>query len=218
MERWELLSRFTNIIPIMLLVSTFGYIFRFIKLDLFKKLIGCYLVFCLLIDVISRSLLLFFDANIMLIPVFAAGEYLIFTYIYFRFVFKSSRIIYAIAPVIVILIISDYWMNNFIKINLEIFQSYSRAIGVLSIIVYTLIYYIRLIRSDIAINKVFMRFNAITLAYFTVMLVAWLPTNFIYNSILDARFYIWTLIILSNVLYYIYLIYVLWGTRKTQLQ
>ncbi|WP_264789307.1 hypothetical protein [Aureispira anguillae] len=100
--------------------------------------------------------------------------------------------------------------------NAETFYAFSKVIADLTIIILCLIYYWKVLKEEMPIDKELLLLNSGFISYFSINCFIFLSINFLINESLDLVTPFWTLNALSALFLYLFLTYMIWQHGKIQ--
>lgn len=201
--------------PITLLLGVSLGLYYFKYLEPAYRVLLIYFGIALLADVVSRLLSLLYNDNLILIPIFALVEMVIFSWLYYRYLLPGSRALVAI----VVLVASCFILTDIFYAIGEApvsFQSYGMVIDHLAITLLAFLYFKNVLTSDAAGERPYMSFNAAVFLFFSVTMLFYLPVNFLVNVDSEVKFYFWALNFVFTVIFYTYLTYLIWKNGRTR--
>jgi hypothetical protein len=208
----EFMRIFTFLAPIATLMGIFMGIRNYSKLNPPDVLLIVYLIFVLVIDIIVRYMVLVlkFENNLFLIPVYALGEFLIIAVLYLIFLLRiKNHIVVIILSGVSALILFDLFYLSRLTDTAN-FQSIAKIIANLSIIVICIFYSWKGILNTGIRSLEFVGINPYIIGYFSINLIIFLSINFLINEALGIVTYFWILNLVVNVLFYIKITHFLW--------
>ncbi|MCH2225746.1 MAG: hypothetical protein MK066_13330 [Crocinitomicaceae bacterium] len=211
------LEAITYISPLLLIVGIFIGCIRFTSIDGVHKMVLLYFLFSLSIDLSSRVLGAYNDYNLILIPLLGFLELLVFSILYWKYLFKERSMMFFGGIVIGLsFIVWEIWSIR--SIHTTQFQSYSKAVSSLVIIVLSVKYILQELKKEEELDKNRLKLNNIILLFFSINLVIFLPLNFLINEQSILKFYFWMANLALTLLFYALLIHSVWKNGKTAQQ
>lgn len=211
----ELLEKLLLLPPIVLFIGLLVGTFVYKKISIHYKLILLYLVLCLVTDVLNRYFGNIFKSNLILFPVFSFIELSIFSVLYYLFIINSSsKLLKFFIAIVLIYIVVE--ICNVDMYNTKSFQSYGKVFDNLTIILLSLLYIWKVIKTTgKTFDKHISVLNSGVLMYFSINLLIFLPLNFLVNSQSHVIYYFWMVNLIVTILFYLFLIYMIWLNGKT---
>ncbi len=207
-------------LEILLSITTFASLIGIIvggrffkKLDKCSKYVFFYLIAAFITDLISRILHITFFNTLILVPVFAFVELLIFSILYNQLAFKNNRFFKPIIGFLLILIFIDIITCDASKF--ERFQSYGRVLDGFSIIFFSLYFYWKMLNNGTYENNRILKLNAGVFLFFLLNSFWFLIANFLVNTPYNVIFTIWLINMITTPLFYTFLTFHLWQNGKT---
>jgi hypothetical protein len=218
MDQNQFLTLISLLTPITLLFGILVGSYNFKHLDVSVRFLFFYLVLCLVVDLLYRYFGYYshLKYNLFIIPIFAFFELAIFSGLYYRHILKSRSniLVLFIAVALLCIFIELLFINRLL--HQKSFQSYGKVIGDAAILFYCLMYYWKLFNGSIPIVTEHRNLNVAVLVYFSINLILFLPINFLVNASISIVFLFWVLNLLSLILFYLVLIYLIWRNGKTR--
>jgi hypothetical protein len=190
--------------PLVLLIGILVGLTYFRRLSQGNRIIFYYLVICLLMDLLCRYFLhvSHLKTNLFLLPIFAFLELLVFSVLYYKYIFRSkSKLLWLFIVVMHLIVLVDVATLSRLFHKESIF-SYGKVIADISILFFCMMYYWKLSKGQISIVSKYMRLNAAILIYYSINLIIFLSHNF------------WAVNLVSAVSFYLYLTYLIWQNGK----
>lgn len=212
---WYYLSLLT---PITLLLGIIIGICKFKYMCVSFRFVFYYLGMCLVVDLLYRYFGYYsdFKYNLFIIPVFGLFELIIFSKLYYSYILRSRSNILVVFIVLALLgVFSELLFVNRL-LHQKNFQSFGKVIADAAIIFYCLMFYWKLFNGTIPIVKEHRNLNVAVLVYFSINLILFLPINFLVNESMSVVFLFWVLNLVSVILFYLVLIYLIWQNGKTR--
>lgn len=188
----------------------------FLRLSPRYKLITSYIFLGIGIDLLTEYFIDLFAYNLFLLPAFSFFELLIFTVLYLRFFLgKSSPSIFVFALSLFGLIFLDivYLCDLYNAAN---FYALSKVVSDVGIVSFCLIYFWKVLKGLVPINKDMLLLNALFLFYFSVNFLIFGSINFLINESLQLVNPFWTLNLLSAIILYSIMTYMIWQHGSNQ--
>lgn len=184
------------------------------SLNVVHKGITWYLFAMILVDIASR-ILGPTGNNIIVLLTFSLLEMTLFTYFYFRYLFKAKHRLILVLYVAAFLYIM-YEIVSFNRAEMKGFQSYAKVVDDFMIIILALSFFHEKINVFKESKWDNFRLNAIIIVFFSINLVFFLPFSFIINRTSGYQFYFWCGISFTILLFYSYLTHSIWKNGRTQ--
>jgi len=203
----------TYLSPLVLLIGIIIGFLSYKKLSIVSKGLVWYFVMLLAVDILSRILYLF-NNNLIVLLIYSLLEMLMFSYFYFKYLYKSRQRLLLIA----IALATAYIIWELLAFNLDFkqFQSYSKVVDNFIIISLALAYFHEKINRFRESKWDNFQLNTVILIFFSVNLILFLPINFLINESLGIKVYFWQGILITTVLFYLYLTWSIWKNGRTQ--
>lgn len=214
----QLLSLFTMIIPLVLVIGIVAgvYYYRFLLLK-YRYLLA-YLGICLLIDILSRLVGKWLENNLVLLIVFSLLE-LLFFYLFFRVCYFRRKVLKHTVLVVAagLYMITEIFLLN--KIAVTAFQSYAKTLSSFLILVMVIDYLFDALRRRGNVAESVSE-QAAFIIYFSINLIFFLPINFLINVSSEMKFYFWCVNLVVTILFYLFLVREIWknGLKQKQLR
>jgi hypothetical protein len=184
------------------------------RLDNIHKSIVWYLLVMLGIDVAHRVLGQKGN-NLELLSFYCLTEILLFLYFYYKFLFMSRHSIILVLGVLAIGYI--IWeLFTYKEIEAKSFQSYAKVADNFIIIILVLGYFYENIERYKESKWDNFTLNIVILIFFSVTLIFFLPFNFIISGSSGLQFYFWLGILITTVMFYIYLTFSIWQNARSR--
>lgn len=214
----HVLSIFTTIIPLLLVVGIAVGIYYYYFLPLKYRYLLAYFGICLFIDVLSRVAGKLFENNLVLLIVFSLLE-LLFFYVFFRVCYFRRSVL---KHTILVIAGGLYMMTEIFllsKVAASAFQSYAKTLSSFLILVMVIDYLFDVLRRKGNVAESIPELAAFII-YFSVNLIFFLPINFLINVSSELKFYFWCINLVVTVLFYLFLVREIWknGSMQKQLQ
>lgn len=201
--------------PIVLVVGILiGFIIRH-KLSRLSKYVLLYFVMALAADGISRILATQFGNNLIMIPLYGLLEILYFLILYY-FILKIVKSNLWLALLLMTLSFTIYETINSLNVEPANFNSYSRVMAAICIVLSAIAYYIKNIKLNIKNITGELRLNTFIFIFYSLNLLFFLPLNFLINLDSEVKYYFWIANLLITILFYISLIYWIWKHGRIQ--
>lgn len=218
MKQGQLWSLISAISPVVLLTGVIAGITYFKQLKASYRLVVIYLAICLVTDLLYRFLGYYshLKYNLFLIPIFGFLELVVFSILYYRYIFlnKNKSLLLLMAAMLLLILSEIVFVSELF--HRETFHSYGKVIADASIVYFCLLYYWKVFKGQIPVNSEYNLLNAVVFAYYSVNLFIFLPVNFLVNAKLTFVIFFWAVNLISMVLFYLLLIYLIWQNGKTR--
>ena len=200
--------------PIVLFIGSVTGLYYFKSLNVIHKGIFWYLLGLLLVDLTSRVVGATGN-NFIVLLVYSLLEMTLFTWFYFRFFFKAKhRLVMGLSCVAFFYILWE--IMTFERTDMKGFQSYAKVIDNFIVIILVFSFFHEKINIFKDSKWENFRLNVVILLFFSVNLVFFLPLNFLVNESAGMKFYFWLGIVITTVLFYLYLTLSIWKNGRTQ--
>ena len=218
MDQGQLWNLIAAISPVVLLMGVIVGILYFKQLNAYYRLVVVYLAICLVIDLFCRfwGYYSHLKYNLFMIPIFGFLELSVFSVLYYKYILLNKSkplLIFIIAMLLLIL----YEIVSTLKLShKEAFHSSGKVIADASIVFFCLLYYWKIFKGQISIHSEYNLLNAVIFGYYSINLFIFLPVNFLVNAKLNFVIFFWAVNLISMVLFYLILIYLIWQNGKTR--
>lgn len=214
----SLFFKLTFISPILLIVGIFFCLYYRKHLSGCFRLFWAYFTIGLITEILSRYFGFYSNLkyNLFLIPFYGLSELIIFTSIYYKYLFKrkNKKLLYFTYVLITLIILElTRFRHMFQAYN---FQSYSKVIADIGIVCFGLIYYWDVIKGKVRFSSEINILNAANLSFFSMNLLLFLFINFLVNENYKLVMIFWTFNLIIISLYYTTLILLIWQNGKTR--
>jgi len=213
MSFYEILKLSTLISPLILFIGVGIGIYFYKRLDVIHKSIIYFLFIMLSIDMTGRAIESYGN-NLIVLLVYSLIEMLLFTFFYYKFLFKAQhRLIIILSAFALFYII---WEIIILKeIEAKQFQSYAKVADNFVIITLALAYFHEKINIYKESKWDNFQLNAVILVFFSINMIFFLPINFLINESSGLKFYFWLGNLIITVLFYAYLTHSIWKNGRT---
>lgn len=209
----ELVVYIAYLIPITLSILIV-YSILVAKKSVLKYTIIGYLVTCLVFDLLGTLLGKLYANNLILIPFFGLIELTWFSATYY-YLTQKKFCLYLAIPTFILFI---YEMFTVDFNNVQNFQTYTRFVSTLSLIILALFYCYLLLKTNWKnYNFYLFLFNATLLVYASFSCLYYLPINLLINWSSEFKFWFWLLNITITLIFYILNTKVLCNLGKTKI-
>lgn len=214
-QLWGLIS---FISPFTLLIGVFIGLFFYKYLNKISRLLLLFLGMNLAVELLFRYFGYYSSLryNLFLIPIFALFEIAFYSVLYYKHILRSKSnilITFSIVSFLLALVSLCFYKTLFQQ---KTFHSFGKVVADLTVIVFCITYYWRLLTGKIKQVKEVSQLNATFLIYYSVNLILFLPINFLVNASINIVFLFWVINLVSLVLFYLVLTYMIWRNGKTQ--
>jgi len=210
----EILNILTLLSPATLIAGVIIGLINYRERNVVGRAITIYMLLMLLVDLASRIFEYYYKNNLIILVVYSLLELLLFTYFFYKYFFKARhRIVFVICVLSALYILWELF--TFKRMAAKDFQSYAKVADNFTVITLVLAFYYERINRFRESKWDYFQLNAIILIFFSVTLIFFLPFNFIIN-ISGLQFYFWLGILLTTVLFYLYLTWYLWKNGRTR--
>jgi len=212
-QLWNIVS---FVSPIVLLIGIIVGLLYFSQLNTTYRLITAYLSICLVMDILCRYLGAYshLKYNLFMIPIFGFLELFIFSFLYYSKILRSNSkplLLFIATMHLLILIEIVFALKSFHK---ESFQSYGKVIADAAILYFCLLYYWKVVKGQIPLDSEYNILTALIFIYYSVNLFIFLAVNFLVNEKISVVIFFWAVNLISLVLFYLALIYLIWQNGK----
>jgi len=195
--------------PVILFIGMIlGFVY-YRRLDALHRWLHFFLIMALLVDIASRILGEVYHNNLILIPIYGLLELLIFTYIYFTFLLRVKYKLWIISIAIVVLF-NLYEIFQSLHVDPKDFNSHSRVVDYLVIVIMSIVFYIHQIATANAKSSSIFFLNTVILLFYSLNLILYLPLNFLINEASDIKFHFWTVSLVLTLIFYISIVRTIW--------
>ncbi|WP_420572293.1 hypothetical protein [Kordia sp.] len=198
-----------------LIFSTSVVVYKYHGLDNITKLLGYYLIGSLIISLVAYFLGKFLGNNLFLFFVLTLLELFVFMKLYYSLI-KKKRLVISLAIFGTVLTLAD---SIYIKAyDVKLFQPYSKILATLLIVVLALIYFFELIKDEEKLYKDethYLSLNSMTLCFFAIQFLAFLPLNFLVNADRKMADYVFVSNAIVLIIFYGYLTHFIWKHGKS---
>lgn len=212
---WGLVS---SLSPITLIVGIIIGLFYFRYICKGYRLLVVYLAVDLIMDLLFRYFGFYspLKYNLFLFPILGFFELVVLSVLYYKYIFKSvSKSLLVFVGIMLLLITGEIFSTNKLFL-IKNFNSFGKIIADISIIWFCLLYYWQVFKGKIPVKSQYGPLNAVILIYFSINLILSLPLNFLVNEKLNVVILFWIVNLISILLFYFFLIYLIWQDGKTR--
>lgn len=204
--------------PVILVVAIMSGLFIYKKLDSFHKALLLYLCLMLCTDAAARLLGYYLGNNHIMLSIYSLAEVVFFIVLYKKYLLKlPHKITTALGGACFAFIFIEFLyyfvLNDF---NAKQYQPYSKVACNFIIILLSLNLLSEKLGSSKQIKWNYYAFAMVTLFVFTINTLIFLPFNFLVHETSGIKFYFWSVNIIINGLFYIYLTGMLWKNGRTR--
>lgn len=218
MTFYDVVDFCTYFSPIILSVGLGMGIYYFKRLNFLLKVITFYMGSMLFLDVLAYIFGEAYGNNLVFIPIFGFLELFIFSLFYYSLGIKETIIKKGllITTVIGMFLFTLWEILKVYNAPVEEFQSYSKVISTLFIVLLSIGFFIENIvkRKDISASIFFI--NSGILLYYSLTLIIFLPIDFLIHDNTGLKFYFWFANLIFTYVFYIFLILSIWKNGKIQ--
>lgn len=214
-ELWYIVS-FAS--PIVLLMGIIVGLLNFSRLVAIYRIVVVYLAICFVTDLLTRYLGAYshMKYNLFMIPIFGFLELVVFSTLYYKHILRiKSKYLLLFIVTMLLLILSEIAFAPRL-FNRETFHSYGKVIADVSVLFFCLLYYVQVFKGHIPVNSESSVLNSVVFVYYSVNLLIFLAVNFLVNAKLTYVVFFWVVNLISMVLFYLILIYLIWRNGKTR--
>ena len=214
-ELWYIVS-FAS--PIVLLMGIIVGLLNFIRLGAIYRIVVVYLAICFVTDLLTRYLGAYshMKYNLFMIPIFGFLELVVFSILYYKHILRiKSNYLLLFIVAMLLLILSEIAFAPRL-FHRETFHSYGKVIADVSVLFFCLLYYVQVFKGHIPVNSGCSVLNSVVFVYYSVNLLIFLAVNFLVNAKLTYVVFFWVVNLISMVLFYLILIYLIWRNGKTR--
>lgn len=217
MDVYDIINFSTYLSPIFLIggIGVGKYYFK--NLDIPHKVILFYLLSMLFVDLSARFCGEFYGSNLLFIPILGLTELIAFSFFFCYLGLKENKLkLWCL--VIFDVLASVFMISEMIQIEragVNGFQSYSKIISTLLIVLLSVNLFMDKILSVKNISSGLFYLNSVILMYFSLILIIFIPIDFLINDTTGAKFYIWFANLLLTLLFYLFLIQSIWKNGKS---
>ncbi len=199
---------------VVLLFSCFIGAYRYHQVSPLLRWGIVYLFSMLLMDLAFRyfGLVASDKYNLFLFPLLALFEFITWSVIFYRFLFKKSKVLLVIVAVGSGLLLLDGLFLSKLFV-LEQYQTYSRAVSNLTIIIFSLLYYYKSLKAELP-NISHLRLNSGIFIYSAINLLVFSSLNFLVNESINLVVAFWVLNVVASSIFYLFLTYQIWQHGK----
>lgn len=218
MDFYDLVNFCTYFSPIVVLVGVGVGIYYFKKLDILRKIVTFYLLAMFSVDILSRIIGRIYENNLFFIPIWGFLELFIFSLVYYFLGIKetSGKKISLIITIFSAFLFTLWEINKVCNAPIEEFQSYSKVISTLLIVLLSIGFFLENILKKKNISSDIFLLNSGILIYYSLTLIIFLPIDFLIQDNTGLKFYFWFANLIFMLVFYIFLILSIWKNGKTQ--
>ena len=194
----------TLAVPLELGIGIFFLLVRKQRDEGYSRWLITYLIISLVTDLLSRWIGRYYANNLLLVPIYALLEMLIFTGLYFRYIFVGKHPLLRLLTVLTAAytMIEIFGLASRPAID---FQSYARSVCSFLLTVFSTTYLVDQMKMKNTIWPM-IRFNCSVLIYFAFNFFIYLPINFFINAPTQTKYYLWIVNLLIVCLFYLSII------------
>ncbi|MGB3106277.1 MAG: hypothetical protein WBB75_14570 [Sphingobacterium siyangense] len=173
-----------------------------------------YLIISLITDLSARWIGKYYANNLLLVPIYAFFEMLIFTGLYFRYIFTFRHPLLLILTAVTALYITTEIFMLASSSTME-FQSYARTLSAFLLTIFSTTYLIEQMKTKNS-AELMMRLNCSILFYFAFSFFIYLPINFFINAATQTKYFLWIVNLFIVCLFYLSIIATIWQSGKAK--
>lgn len=213
----EILSFFTYLSPVILLIGISIGIYYYKTVDVLRKTLTVYIFLMLILDLLARFLGNVYGNNLVLIPVYGFIELLMFSIFYYFLGIKDNlKIKFLLAFILLLSFIFTIWeVIEVYTLPAAEFESYAKAISTLVTVLLSLGFFLEKIYMKKDISSDMFMLNSGILLYYSLNLIIFLPIDFLINGN-ELKFYFWLVNLIFTLAFYVFLISSIWKNGKIQ--
>lgn len=178
------------------------------------RILTLYLWVAFTTDILSRIADYLTGENLVLVPLFGAIEFFLFSCVYYLILFKKWTIRFVLFTLFTLFFLSIEFFQSFHLIPQK-FQSYSRVFEGCCILFFAVYYYYCTLKEKIPFHSQLILFNTGTILFFSINSLWHVLINFLINSPTSFIYSIWLINAIALPLYYIFLTLLIWKNGKT---
>ncbi|CDT34228.1 membrane hypothetical protein [Sphingobacterium sp. PM2-P1-29] len=199
----KLLDWGTWLVPLLLSLMCYSIAKYYKLLKPYQKVIYIFLLISLSVDLLSRFWSFAFAQNLEFISIFAIIEVIIFYIFYYKILSSTNHLLGNILTIFALAYLC-LDMLLFQTNRLTDYQTYTRSVSSLYIVVSSLLYY-KKIYSEYTRDKELLQLNGILLLYYSLNFILYLPINYIINVSVAINISLWIFKIILLLIFYLYL-------------
>lgn len=199
----KLLDWGTWLVPLLLSFMCYSIAKYYKLLKPYQKVIYIFLLISLSVDLLSRFWSFAFAQNLEFISIFAIIEVIIFYIFYYKILSSTNHLLGNILTIFALAYLC-LDMLLFQTNRLTDYQTYTRSVSSLYIVVSSLLYY-KKIYSEYTRDKELLQLNGILLLYYSLNFILYLPINYIINVSVAINISLWIFKIILLLIFYLYL-------------
>lgn len=199
----KLLDWGTWLVPLLLSLMCYSIAKYYKVLKPYQKVIYIFLLISLSVDLLSRFWSFAFAQNLEFISIFAIIEVIIFYIFYYKILSSTNHLLGNILTIFALAYLC-LDMLLFQTNRLTDYQTYTRSVSSLYIVVSSLLYY-KKIYSEYTRDKELLQLNGILLLYYSLNFILYLPINYIINVSVAINISLWIFKIILLLIFYLYL-------------
>ena len=199
----KLLDWGTWLVPLLLSLKCYSIAKYYKLLKPYQKVIYIFLLISLSVDLLSRFWSFAFAQNLEFISIFAIIEVIIFFIFYYKILSSTNHLLGNILTIFALAYLC-LDMLLFQTNRLTDYQTYTRSVSSLYIVVSSLLYY-KKIYSEYTRDKELLQLNGILLLYYSLNFILYLPINYIINVSVAINISLWIFKIILLLIFYLYL-------------
>lgn len=199
----KLLDWGTWLVPLLLSLICYSTAKYYKLLKPYQKVIYIFLLISLSVDLLSRFWSFAFAQNLEFISIFAIIEVIIFYIFYYKILSSTNHLLGNILTIFALAYLC-LDMLLFQTNRLTDYQTYTRSVSSLYIVLSGLLYY-KKIYSEYTRDKELLQLNGILLLYYSLNFILYLPINYIINVSVAINISLWIFKIILLLIFYLYL-------------
>lgn len=210
----EIMELLTILSPLIAIVGFGIGLYYYNCIDNINKSIMFYLLLMLAVDLASRIIGIYGN-NLLILLVYSFLELILFTFFYYKFLFKlKHRIIITLSVIALLYIVWEILILK--QIAAMKFQSYAKVVDDFMIIIMALAFFHEKINIFRETKWDYFPLNAVIIVFFSVNLIFFLPINFLINETSGLKHYFWLGNLIITLLFYSYLTHSIWKNGRTR--
>lgn len=172
------------------------------------------MIFALLIDIASRIFMLTIKYNLFLIPIFGLMELFLFSFIYYKYIFRTyNKIALAVIIVAIVVVVQDLFFREKL-FDPSRFNSFGKVVSDLVILFAALLHIFRSMNSSLPFRKDYLILSFVLLFYFSINMLFTVAINFLVNEKMNIVFAFWAINLIFTLLFYIALSLLIWQNGR----
>ena len=199
--------------PLALLLGVLCSLVYLKYLDRTSRILFVYFIWCITFDIVSRFATAYIGNNLIMWIAFNLGELVIFSALYFSLLKKRTLLGILSALGMAYLIFEIVYIDSY---DVKHFQSYSKIVSSILIVIMVMVDFVSHLNSDKSISKNIQWLNSAILAYFSLVLILFLPLNLLINETSSIITYIWFSYLIVTVLFYVFISFFIWKNGRNR--